>query len=642
MFLSNLKNVKIMRILFSLLVVSVFFPMAMWSQTLGDVDSSNSVNIIDALLISQYYVGLNPANFQPAYADVDASNSINIIDALLISQYYVGLITEFPGQSQATPGPTQVPGANTQITLNGNSISVNGAGATVNGTIVTITSAGTYTINGSLNDGRIIVNTTDQVLVTLNLNGINVYSSVNSPLSIMNAPEGVEIVLGAGTVNTLRDNSNYQFDGTDDEPNATLFAKDDLDISGEGTLHVEANYNDGIACKDDMNIKDCTITVNAVDDGIRGKNSLEIKSGTTITVNSGGDCLKSDDEEDGLIEIKKCTLNLTSTGADGMDAEIAVTVTNEDANVKITTGGGSNIRPNDSVSTKGIKGSGSITIETGTVNINSSDDSIHSGGDITIIGGMLTLATGDDGVHSDTVLTIDNGTIIVNKSYEGLEAPTLNLNGGYTNVTADDDGINAASIGGTWPGTGGNAYLNIRGGKHVIHVTNTTITGSTGGDGLDCNGAIVMTGGTVLIHGQTTNVDSAIDYDGSMTISGGLIMGAGNSQMAMAPGGNSSSQNSLLYNFTSQPSGSLVNIRDTNGTNLITFLPDKNYSSIAFSSPNLQTGRQYIVYFGGNYSGGSQEDGLYQNGTYSPGTQGTTFTVSGPVTTIGGGGWIPF
>jgi hypothetical protein len=65
------------------------------TPTLGDVNNDNSINIIDALLIAQYYVGQNPRGFIYEAADVNCDGSINILDALLIAQYYVGLITGF-------------------------------------------------------------------------------------------------------------------------------------------------------------------------------------------------------------------------------------------------------------------------------------------------------------------------------------------------------------------------------------------------------------------------------------------------------------------------------------------------------------------------------------------------------------------
>jgi endoglucanase len=61
----------------------------------GDVNSDGTVDIVDALLSAQYYVGLNPANFNAANGDVNCDGNVDIVDALLIAQYYVGLITDF-------------------------------------------------------------------------------------------------------------------------------------------------------------------------------------------------------------------------------------------------------------------------------------------------------------------------------------------------------------------------------------------------------------------------------------------------------------------------------------------------------------------------------------------------------------------
>ncbi|MBN2444497.1 MAG: dockerin type I repeat-containing protein [Spirochaetales bacterium] len=63
---------------------------------LGDVNMDGEIDIVDGLLISQHYVGLNPVNFNTSSADVDCSGKIDIVDALLVAQMYVGLIREFP------------------------------------------------------------------------------------------------------------------------------------------------------------------------------------------------------------------------------------------------------------------------------------------------------------------------------------------------------------------------------------------------------------------------------------------------------------------------------------------------------------------------------------------------------------------
>jgi hypothetical protein len=62
----------------------------------GDVNGSGGVDIVDALLVAQYYVGLNPSNFNSALADVNCSGGVDIVDALLVAQFYVGLLSTFP------------------------------------------------------------------------------------------------------------------------------------------------------------------------------------------------------------------------------------------------------------------------------------------------------------------------------------------------------------------------------------------------------------------------------------------------------------------------------------------------------------------------------------------------------------------
>jgi hypothetical protein len=62
---------------------------------LGDVDWDGDIDIIDALLTAQSFVGLNPPRFNEAPADVDCDGDIDIVDALLIAQYYVGMIPGF-------------------------------------------------------------------------------------------------------------------------------------------------------------------------------------------------------------------------------------------------------------------------------------------------------------------------------------------------------------------------------------------------------------------------------------------------------------------------------------------------------------------------------------------------------------------
>ncbi|MBN1700055.1 MAG: hypothetical protein JW881_21270 [Spirochaetales bacterium] len=82
----------------------LFFATGLSAQTPGDVNGDNTINIVDALLVAQYYVGLNPSPFERDRADTNCSGAVDIVDALLIAQYYVGLIDSL--SCDTTPEPT--------------------------------------------------------------------------------------------------------------------------------------------------------------------------------------------------------------------------------------------------------------------------------------------------------------------------------------------------------------------------------------------------------------------------------------------------------------------------------------------------------------------------------------------------------
>jgi thermitase len=67
---------------------------------LGDVNYDSQVTIVDALLVAQRYVGLDPQPFHEEVADVNCDGAITIVDALLLSQYYVALHDRLPCSSE--------------------------------------------------------------------------------------------------------------------------------------------------------------------------------------------------------------------------------------------------------------------------------------------------------------------------------------------------------------------------------------------------------------------------------------------------------------------------------------------------------------------------------------------------------------
>jgi hypothetical protein len=296
-----------------------------------------------------------------------------------------------------------------EVGLNGNSITVSQPNvATVEGSRITITTAGTYRLSGSLTDGQVIVNA-DKALVRLILNNVNIHCSSSAPVYVVDSKKTI-IILEDGTQNTITDSSSYNVDSSG-EPNGAVFSKSDLSIYGKGALNVQAHYNDGIASKDGLVINsEGQITVNAVDDGIRGKDYLVVRN-CHVTLNAGGDGLKSDDTEDvarGYVTIENGVLHVTA-GRDAVDAQTDFLMKN--GQFTAVAGGGSSNNVVEGTSTKGIKATVDLVIENGVFDIDSSDDAIHSNGTLTIHGGTFDLTTNDDGMHADGALVINNGVI---------------------------------------------------------------------------------------------------------------------------------------------------------------------------------------------------------------------------------------
>jgi len=544
----------------------------------------------------------------------------------------------------------------TAIMLEGGSIAVEGSGASVNGTLVTVTSAGTYSLQGVLNDGQIIVDTQDTGTVWLILNGTDITSMISAPVYVANADK-VVITLADGTLNTLTDGATYYYPDESNDPNAAVFSQADLTINGNGALTVNANYNNGIASKKDLKVVSGTITVNAVNDGVKGKDSVSIMGGD-ITIHSGADGIQSTNAEQagrGYILIEGGTFNITSA-LDGIQAETNLQIDSGDFTIisgggnvnSSTTGGGmwggpgmegNPNKPADSA--KALKAGEDLTIMDGTFNISSADDAIHANNSVTINEGVIHMASGDDGIHADSALTINGGEINLTQSYEGLESAIITINGGDIHLVASDDGINAgggadsSSMNGR-PGQNefamaGDYYVYINGGYLFI---------DAGGDGLDTNGSFAMTDGLVLVNGPTNDGNGPLDYNGTFDVSGGFILAVGSAGMAQAPS-DTSTQVSVLYNFDAmQAEGTLLHIQSQDGQEVLTFMPAKQYQSVMISSPALQNGETYLVYTAGS-STGTASDGLSTGGAYTPGTQVASFTISSMVTSIGAMGRGP-
>ena len=400
------------------------------------------------------------------------------------------------------------------------------SGYEIEGTDVSITAAGTYVFSGDCDDGSITVKK-GVTGVTLVLNGLTL-TNADSAAITMNKTAEAALIAAAGSENTVADTA-----GANDE-NAAVKVKSgaSLSLSGTGTLTACGNVKNGIKGASDavITVDEMTLNIEAADDGLSCDDELTIKGGR-VNITAGGDAVKAspdtDDTENpdttslGSVTISGGTITLEAA-EDGIQADGDLTISG--GTFAVTANGGHTTSlTDDSASCKGLKAGKTLTVSGGTFTVDSADDALHAN-DVTVSGGTLTLASGDDAVHADNDLVVgvqgssstSNPKISITASCEGLEGTTVSVYSGDIDVVASDDGVNAA-----------NSELGEHSDKFAINIAGGDLYIDAGSDGLDSNNDINITGGRVEVYGADAMMDAAIDYDGTFTLSGGTLFGAG-------------------------------------------------------------------------------------------------------------------
>lgn len=467
------------------------------------------------------------------------------------------------------------------ISLSDSGSTVSGGGVDIDGSTVTITTAGTYVVSGTLSDGRIVVNADDSSKVQIVLDGASVSCSSSAALYVINADK-VFLTLADGTTNALATTGDF-VETDDNNVDGAVFAKDDLAINGTGALDVTCSAGHGIVCKNDLRLVSGAVSVNASSHAIQAKDSVAVCGGTWDLAG----------------------------GTDGIHCA------------------------NDEDTAKGW-----IYVTGGTIGITAASDGFDASGVLQIDGGTITVNAGDDGIHAEYELAINGGTIDVQQSYEGVEGSKVYVTSGSTTIYSTDDGINAAGdpsttssgLGGMGGGMGSDdsAYLLVSGGIVIID--------APGGDGVDSNGDFDMTGGEVYISGPTNGGNGSIDYgDGATaTITGGTIMCAGASGM-QETFGTSSSQASALVSLSGS-AGDTITVSDASGTVLGSFVCVEDYDVVVVSCAGMVSGGSYTITAGSDSTTITMDSVVYDDGGSGmggmgqmqggPGTRGTNAPTS--------------
>ena len=409
-------------------------------------------------------------------------------------------------------------------------------GVTIDGTALTITSSGEYTITGTCSEGSITVSKGLQEVI-LTLEYLSLSSSETAPITIGKNSEVTIINEGASTITDAEDIANE--DSSDFEGSAIKVKSGaTLTLEGSGTLYIDgSDCKNGIKGASESTIivdsEDLTLNVFAANNGIACDNEVIINNGI-VNVTAGNDGIKSEPDEDdtnslGAITIYDGIITIDAQG-DGIQATGDITI--HDGTFVITTyDGHTNIDDLDEdASAKGIKSDANIVISGGDFLIDACEDAIHADGNITITDGIFDIYAGDDAIHADYVLTLGEGEIgpIINiySAVEGLEGASVIIQDGSYYIMTSDDGINAA-----------NSDLSDY--PYVIEISGGDIFVDANGDGLDSNGSIYISDGTIIVYGAAQGENSAADYGDNpsdeFVISGGTVLLVGQNQMALTP-----------------------------------------------------------------------------------------------------------
>ncbi len=304
--------------------------------------------------------------------------------------------------------------------------------------------------------------------------------------------------------------------------NATKFTVSDgenINITSEGvyfisgtannaTIYVEAGDTDKVQIVlENVSITNETMPVIY----IKTADKVFITSNGNNTLKVTGTFVKDDTNNLNAVIFSKQDITLNGEGTLNIESS-QNGITGKD-DIKIT-GGTYNIKS----SAVAIRANDSIRIADGNININAGTDGLHAEnssddtkGYVFIAKENIEIDATDDCIHGTSVVQIDDGTLFLNGA-EGIEGTYVQINGGNLSINATGDGINAGSKSESYKVT-----IEITGGEITIVMAD----GDT--DGIDANGDIIISGGTINVTGNST-----FDYDGTATFTGGTIIVNGN------------------------------------------------------------------------------------------------------------------
>lgn len=220
-------------------------------------------------------------------------------------------------------------------------------------------------------------------------------------------------------------------------------------------------------------------------------------------------------------------------------------------------------------------------------------------------------------IKSMSAMTVYSGSFTIKSSSEGGEGleskTTMNISGGNFYFNTYDDCINAKS------------GLTISGGNLRCV--------ATGNDAVDSNGSMTLSGGLILANGAR-EPEEGVDVDNAsqLKITGGTIINQKGNMLNLTT---TQCQVPTIKYSSSISAGTLITVTTSAGAHIMSFkAPQAMSQGCYITLPEFVKNSSYKLYTGGSVSGGTVFNEVTRGGTFSGGTQVKSFTISSNLTSL--------
>lgn len=204
---------------------------------------------------------------------------------------------------------------------------------TIEGNTLTFTKVAedsVYAVSGQFK-GNIIIDIGDDHKFDLEMQGLSLTGDGVNPITVLS---GDKVTLTA-----KKDYQNYIYDTRDaiDENDESLYSgaiysRVDLRIAGKGELVVVSENNNGIHTKDDLEVKNLTLTVQCVNNALKGNDSVTMENANITLIVTQGDGIKTTNSNISDKGNQRGTITITGgtytiyAACDGLDAAYDVVI----------------------------------------------------------------------------------------------------------------------------------------------------------------------------------------------------------------------------------------------------------------------------------------------------------------------------